>query len=107
MTWVPMFIGYPRECGWTRSSATGSSALPIHRRADTKKTFPVAASTPEDILRFLLEQNNLTQYDIAEEMGGQPVVSDVLRGKRRLTREHIERLSARFQVGPATFYSSI
>ncbi|HVA66347.1 MAG TPA: hypothetical protein VNK24_05420 [Elusimicrobiota bacterium] len=36
--------------------------------------------------------------------GGQPVVPDVLRGKRRLTRKHIERLSRRFRVSPAAFY---
>lgn len=69
-----------------------------------KNEFPVGASTPEQVLRFLMEQNGLSQYDIAADLGGQPVVSDVLRGKRRLTREHIERLSVRFHVSPAAFY---
>jgi HTH-type transcriptional regulator / antitoxin HigA len=48
---------------------------------------------------------DLSQYDLAKELGGQPVVSQILRGKRRLTREHIERLSKRFGVTPATFYA--
>lgn len=69
-----------------------------------KKEFPITAASPEDIFKFLLEQNNLSQYDVAKEVGGQPVVSEILRGKRRLTREHIERLSKRFGVTPATFY---
>lgn len=69
-----------------------------------KKTFAIEVSTPEAMLRFLMEQNDLSQYDIASDVGGQPVVSDILRGKRKLTRDHIERLSKRFKVLPATFF---
>jgi len=69
-----------------------------------RKEFPVGSATPEEVLRFLIEQHDLSQYDVARELGGQPVVSDILRGKRRLTREHIERLSKRFGVSPGTFY---
>lgn len=70
-----------------------------------KKEFPIDAATPEEVFEFLLDQHNLSQYDVAKEVGGQPVVSEILRGKRQLTREHIERLSKRFGVTPATFYS--
>jgi HTH-type transcriptional regulator/antitoxin HigA len=69
-----------------------------------KRKFPIGAATPEEVLEFLMQQNDLSQYDLAKELGGQPVVSQILRGKRRLTREHIERLSKRFGVAPATFY---
>ncbi|MDD5559282.1 helix-turn-helix domain-containing protein [Candidatus Methylomirabilis sp.] len=69
-----------------------------------KKAFPIGLATPEEVLGFLMEQHELSQYDLAKELGGQPVVSQILRGKRRLTREHIERLSKRFGVAPATFY---
>jgi HTH-type transcriptional regulator/antitoxin HigA len=69
-----------------------------------KKEFPIGPATPEKVLEFLMGQHDLSQYDLAKELGGQPVVSQVLRGKRRLTREHIERLSKRFGVSPATFY---
>ena len=68
------------------------------------KELGLGPASPEAMLRFLMEQNNLSQYDLAAELGGQPVVSDVLRGKRRLTRKHIERLSARFNLSPAAFY---
>jgi HTH-type transcriptional regulator/antitoxin HigA len=66
--------------------------------------FP-ARSTPEDVLRILMEQQNLTQKDLAEEMGGQSVVSAVLTGKRKLTRDHIENLSRRFSVHVGSFFS--
>ncbi|MBI3297412.1 MAG: helix-turn-helix domain-containing protein [Elusimicrobia bacterium] len=80
-----------------------SAVLPFIAQYE-KKEFAVASSTPEEVFQFLLVQNDLSQYDVAKELGGQPVVSEVLRGKRRLTREHIERLSKRFGVTPATFY---
>jgi HTH-type transcriptional regulator / antitoxin HigA len=69
-----------------------------------KREFPVGPATPEEVLGFLIEQHDLSQYDLAKELGGQPVVSQILRGKRRLTRDHIQRLSKRFGVTPATFY---
>ena len=71
-----------------------------------KKEMAVESSNPEEILRFLMEQNHLSQYDIAAEVGGQPVVSDILRGKRKLTRDHIEKLSKRFGVSSATFFAN-
>lgn len=79
------------------------SVLPFIEEYE-KKEFPLGASTPEEMLQFLLEQNDLSQYDIASEVGGQPVVSDILRGKRKLTRDHIERLAKRFGIRPATFF---
>ncbi len=69
-----------------------------------KQEFPLKSTDAEEVLRFLMEQNELSQYDLASDLGGQPVVSDILRGKRKLTREHIERLSKRFGISPATFF---
>lgn len=66
--------------------------------------FPLKNASPEDVLRYLMEENDLSQYDLASDFGGQPVVSDILHGKRKLTREHIERLSKRFGISPATFF---
>jgi HTH-type transcriptional regulator/antitoxin HigA len=71
-----------------------------------KKEYPLKSATPEEVLRFLMEENDLSQYDLASDFGGQPVVSDILRGKRKLTREHIERLSKRFGISPATFFAA-
>lgn len=81
-----------------------SAVIPFVEQYE-KKEFRIGPATPEQVLAFLMEQHDLSQYDLAKELGGQPVVSQILRGKRRLTREHIERLSRRFGVTPATFYS--
>ena len=68
------------------------------------KSFPSAAS-PEDVLRFLMDQHQLTQSDLAADFGGQSVVSNIINGKRQLTREHIEKLSRKFSISPASFYA--
>ncbi|MBI5243525.1 MAG: hypothetical protein HY922_07550 [Elusimicrobia bacterium] len=41
---------------------------------------------------------------MAKDLGGQPAVSYVLNGKRKLAREQIARLSRRFGVSEASFY---
>jgi len=66
--------------------------------------YPVPDAEPVDVLRFLLEQNGLAQRDIAPELGSESTVSLVLSGKRQLNREHIARLSRRFNVSPAVFF---
>jgi len=80
-----------------------SAVIPFVEQYE-KREFPLGSATPEEVLRFFMEEHDLSQYDLAKDLGGQPVVSDILRGKRRLSREHIERLSKRFSVAPATFY---
>jgi len=66
--------------------------------------FPIPPAEPADVLRFLLEHNGLSQRDIAPELGSESTVSLVLSGKRHLNRDHIARLSRRFNVSPAVFF---
>lgn len=67
--------------------------------------YPVPEADPADVLRFLLDRNSLAQRDIVTELGSESTVSLVLAGKRQLTRDHIARLSERFHVSPAVFFS--
>jgi HTH-type transcriptional regulator/antitoxin HigA len=68
------------------------------------KHYPVPEAEPADVLRFLLDQNGLSQRDVASELGSESTVSLVLSGKRQLNRDHIARLSRRFNVSPAVFF---
>ncbi|AEU34404.1 helix-turn-helix domain-containing protein [Granulicella mallensis] len=68
--------------------------------------YPVPDAGPIDVLRFLLDQNGLSQRDIAEDLGSESTVSLVLSGKRLLNRDHIMRLSQRFHVSPAVFFGT-
>lgn len=68
--------------------------------------FPLPEAEPADVLRFLLEQNGLSQRDVAPELGSESTVSLVLSGKRQLNCGHIDRLSRRFHVSPAVFFAA-
>lgn len=58
---------------------------------------------PREVLRLLMEQNGLTQADLQAELGGQPVVSAILNGKRQINARQAKALAARFGVSPAAF----
>jgi HTH-type transcriptional regulator/antitoxin HigA len=66
--------------------------------------FALPQASPADVLRFLLERHGLKQRDLAGDLGGESVVSEVLSGKRKLNAAHIEQLSKRFHVSPAVFF---
>jgi HTH-type transcriptional regulator / antitoxin HigA len=68
--------------------------------------YTVPEASPADVLRFLLERHGLRQRDVAADVGGESVVSEVLSGKRKLNTAQIEKLSRRFHVSPAVFFSS-
>ncbi|HZP34102.1 MAG TPA: helix-turn-helix domain-containing protein [Candidatus Acidoferrales bacterium] len=57
-----------------------------------------------EVLRELMEANDLRQRDLVPELGTESVVSAVLNGKRELNKDHIARLSKRFHVSPAVFF---
>ncbi len=67
--------------------------------------YPIPDASAIDVLRYLMESNALTQRDLATELGSETTVSLVMSGKRQLTRDHIARLSERFQVSPAVFFA--
>ena len=56
-----------------------------------------------DMLAYLMELQGLTQMDLAKELGGQPIVSKILKGERELNLRQIKALSKRFKVAPEVF----
>ena len=59
---------------------------------------------PVDVLRHLMDANGLRQVDLLDIFGTASVVSEVLSGKRELSKAHIARLSERFHLSPALFF---
>ena len=56
------------------------------------------------LLRHLIEAKGVTQARVAEEAGiAESTISEVLAGKRRLNRDHIEALSRYFHIRPGAF----
>jgi HTH-type transcriptional regulator / antitoxin HigA len=68
-----------------------------------EKHYSLKVSSPVDVLNELMSANNLKQKDLLDVFGTPSIVSEVLRGKRQLTTEHIRRLSRRFHVSPEVF----
>src|SRR5437588_3561419 len=66
--------------------------------------YALNAASPIDILNELMLTNNLKQKDLLDVFGTPSIVSEVLRRKRKLTTEHIRRLSRRFRVSPEVFF---
>ena len=54
-------------------------------------------------LRYLMDENGLTQADLAPLLGTPSIVSEVLSGKRRLALAHITRLAEHFGVPADVF----
>ena len=61
-------------------------------------------ASPVEVLRTLMDANNLRQKDLVPIFGSESIVSEVLHRKRDLNRAHIEKLSKRFHVSPAVFF---
>lgn len=58
---------------------------------------------PAAVLRFLMDQRDLRQTDLAELFGSQSNVSEVLSGKREINARQARALAKRFGVSPAAF----
>ena len=55
------------------------------------------------VVRFLIEQQGLTQRDLTPEFGSESAVSMFLSGQRKLTLEQVRKLSSRFKL-PADIF---
>ena len=68
-----------------------------------ERSYPIAAADPVSVVRFLIEQQGLTQRDLIPQFGSESAVSMFLAGQRRLTLEQLRRLSARFRLPADVF----
>jgi HTH-type transcriptional regulator / antitoxin HigA len=63
------------------------------------------AASPVDVLRNLMDAHDLKQSDMVDLFGSKGIASEVLSGKRDLSKTHIQRLSERFHVSPEVFFA--
>lgn len=59
--------------------------------------------TPRELLASLMKENDLKQVDLADVFGTQSVVSEVLSGKREITKTQAKALSEKFKVKVEAF----
>jgi len=88
----------------TRAERELSELLTMLIEEFEEKHYALPRAAPLDALRFLMEQHSLKQKDLIDVFGSASIVSEVLHGKREMNKEHIRRLSERFQVSPELFF---
>jgi HTH-type transcriptional regulator/antitoxin HigA len=76
------------------------SAL-VERYEDETEDFP--ASPPHRVLQFLMEQNDLKQIDLVRIFGSSGRISEVINGKRGISKAQAKALGAFFRVSPELF----
>lgn len=71
------------------------------------RTLSEPNASPAEVLELLMEASDLKQVDLAPELGGQSVVSEILRGKRSINAKQAAALAARFSVSSALFIAKL
>jgi HTH-type transcriptional regulator/antitoxin HigA len=65
-----------------------------------KKHYPIEAPDPIEAIKIRMEEMQLKQVDLADAIGGENRVSEVLNRKRKLTVEMIRNLTVRLNLSP-------
>ena len=68
-----------------------------HERIDTSRLSPL------QLLRFLLESNDLSASDLGRLLGNRELGTKILNGSRQLSKAHIRKLAERFKVDAGLF----
>ena len=64
---------------------------------------PIEKANPRELLSFLMRENNLKQTDMTEIFRTQSIVSEVLNGKREITKMQAKALAERFAIKVEAF----
>ena len=65
-----------------------------------RKHFPIEAPDPVEAIKIRMEELKLKQSDLADVLGGENRVSEILNRKRKLTLEMIRNLTKRLNLSP-------
>ena len=67
------------------------------------KAYPIPSSSPAEMIAFLLDQRGLKPISLAGVIGSRGRVSEILSGKRSVSKDQARRLSDFFHVGIECF----
>ena len=69
-----------------------------------EKNYPMDESTPHDILLHIMESSGIRQADLVRILGSSSgVVSEVVNGKRSISKAQAKALGEYFKVSPSLF----
>jgi HTH-type transcriptional regulator/antitoxin HigA len=72
-----------------------------------RRTYPIPHVPPLDVLKFMMEQNDRTQADLAHLLGSRSRASEILNGKRELTLEQIRLLAREWRIPAAALVGEL
>ncbi len=67
-----------------------------------KRQAPLPEADPREMLRYLMDEHGLKQSDLSG-LVSQGTISDILSGRRGISKALAKKLAARFQVSAAVF----
>ena len=67
------------------------------------KRYPVPRAAPHEFLRALLEDRGLSQADVSPLVGGRGHASEILSGKRSISKAQAKNLAAHFGLSVEVF----
>ena len=68
------------------------------------KNIKIEDATPIQCLKYLMEENNINQIELAKELNiTQPTISRILTGERKISIKQAKALSNKFNVGLEVF----
>jgi HTH-type transcriptional regulator/antitoxin HigA len=68
-----------------------------------ERRYPIRQASPQQVLRHLMEARNLTQKDMLKVFGSKGITSEVLNGKRSISKAHAKKLAKFFHVSAELF----
>lgn len=75
----------------------------IEQFEEANYSLPTTEGTPDQMLRFLMDQHGLKQSDLVGLLGSSSVVSEIVNGKRSISKTQVKILAERFYVPLALF----
>lgn len=65
--------------------------------------FPIETAPPHELLKFIMEQRDLKQSDLLDIFGSSGIASEVVNGKRSISKAQAKKLAERFKVSVELF----
>ena len=68
-----------------------------------ERSYKIPDAAPYEVLQQLMEARDLRQADLLPIFGSRGYISDVVNGKRGISKEHAKKLGEFFHVSPSLF----
>ncbi|MEK7723009.1 MAG: transcriptional regulator [Acidobacteriota bacterium] len=65
--------------------------------------YPIEDAPPHQVLKFIMEQRDLKQSDLLDIFGSSGIASEVVNGKRSISKTQAKKLAERFKVSVELF----